>query len=362
MIVCSGCPTTGGLWTSPGGIPPFALRTEVALDQLQRLATGVAALAAVDADGSAVVAVDPMGLAHLFIGESGDLIAVSTRPEVVADVISSGADPELDPFGVGWLAYSRYRVGDVTGFAGVRLARPGTVVRVTLDGPTVSDPVARPWYSAETASRTAAEAISDRLTASVIQFAERPAETHYLDLTGGKDSRVLLAVALRARLAESFTMRTVGPPDLSDGQIAAEIGLRHVVEFDPPGHEMSYAERAHASIIATAGSNSLWDLLTPEPREPKVRLSGFGGEFIKSWVQPDRQPTSTDAATARLLKRFNRLGLVRPEVVARYDEAVADELRYGHPSERPPRRLGRRRKDNAPETARDPLMARVHQG
>ena len=126
----------------------------------------------------------------------------------------------------GWLALASYPMDDSTGFDGVRLFPQYTTARIDAGTVTfehdvpayVCDPDEPLCDPEEVAEELEADVVS-ALRYAIARSSERP----HLELTGGKDSRLVLAVALRAGLADSFTCVTYGPEHLPDMQVARSI-------------------------------------------------------------------------------------------------------------------------------------------
>jgi hypothetical protein len=125
---------------------------------------------------------------------------------------------------------------------------------------------------------------------------------------------LVLALALRAGIADEFVYETIGPPELADVQIAAELcealGLRHEIRFLDMANDEPFAHRFDRFVGRTACMVNGWDLATYAP-SPDVRITGLGGELLRRYrtIPDDRW---TDAGVASMFPRhtFGRLGLV----------------------------------------------------
>ena len=128
--------------------------------------------------------------------------------------------PELDPTGVCGLAYTTHRVGERTGFAGVRSLPIGTHVELRARSAMKFVHRPPPWMpGSELESKHGTElvdlarmALEEELEANV----DFPVRLLLTDLTGGKDTRLVLALALTAGVADQLLFRTQGPATIRD--------------------------------------------------------------------------------------------------------------------------------------------------
>jgi hypothetical protein len=181
-----------------------------------------------------------------------------------------------------------------------------------------------PWMPSKTLTDLSAdeliEAIRAELSDLVSSALELPAERYLADLTGGKDSRLVLATALLDGVADRFTFRTIGPSDLGDVRIAVQIAerlaLQHVAELPFVRHDKSYAERIRDFVGVTAGMTNIWDLKTPLGAPPEVRVSGLNGECLRTHYSVRRPVGSSDDLIELFDTEigFGRLRLLRPAV------------------------------------------------
>ncbi|MFL6241845.1 MAG: hypothetical protein ACJ73V_02325 [Acidimicrobiia bacterium] len=287
------------------------------------------ALVGLDETGSGVITMDPLGLHPLYLATTGDVTVVGNRADLVAEVAArqSGRPARRDPLVGGWLALIAHPVDDGTGFDGVRLFPQHTTARIhagrvsfeTDVPPFVCDPYEPQCDPAEVAEELAADIVA-ALQYAIARSPDRP----HLELTGGKDSRLVLAVALHAGLADSFTWVTYGPEDLPDVQVArsvaASCGLAHEdvsVSHLAPALSVPLAERYLRHVHRTSGTSHLGNANEPVPGEV-LTVSGMLGEIYRT--ANDRDAAAPPRSWAEAAQRFqaerhlNRLGLVRQEI------------------------------------------------
>jgi hypothetical protein len=304
---------------------------------------GIFTVVSLDRDGLGEVVSDPLGFSFTYLGEDTDLLVVGSRAELVARALAGPAcrRPPLDPVGVCGLAYSGYRIGNRTGYEGVRTLEAGDVVQIRglQSSGVVSSRL--PWMPDTDAGAVDGSEPLDVILSEIIDIASTtlslPAERHLADLTGGKDSRLLLAALLHAGIADRFVFRTDGSDELADVKIARGLadtmGLDYEASLRFPGHSTTYVERLEAFVAISGGVVNCWDTKAATADLPRVRLSGLTGECLRAHSQVTRTMTSV-ADLERYLNevlRFGRLGLVRPEVATAYEEAAHALLLADHP-------------------------------
>jgi hypothetical protein len=168
--------------------------------------------------------------------------------------------------------------------------------------------------------------VADALRAS-LSF---PADRHVIRLTGGKDSRLVLAAAVRAGLANDFTYETIGPPELLDVQIASELcdrlELEHHSRFVGSVSREPFDTRFRAFVESTAGMVNGWDLANPhDPAE--LRLTGLFGEFLRWYRKVPKERWTADRIADEMPRTgFDRLGLVRRDVGDQLHEELLARL------------------------------------
>lgn len=336
-----------GWWRDQGG-PPSTSRwasqlahasRRVGLSKMVEQLRGIFAIVRLSASGEVAITSDPLGFRCLYFGESADVVVVSSRAPLVARALAGKRRPIRDSLAMCWLAYTTYRVGDTTGFAGVRVVPSGAFVeiqphrgmRITRSAPWIPDPRSR-----DLSTEDIVELVRADIAASLRAILEIPVDRHVIGLTGGKDSRLILAIALWAGLAHDFDYETIGPPDLADVRVASDLaglfGLRHTVRFLGLGSERPYADRIRDFVAATGGMLNIWDLSEPSATTDEVRVVGLCGEALRAHRQITKPVKSPDA----LLELFRpqdlgRLRLLRPEVAQRLHRTLLDVF-YEDPS------------------------------
>ncbi len=174
-----------------------------------------------------------------------------------------------------------------------------------------------------------------------------PASSLFADLTGGKDSRLNLAVALTSGVADQLVFRTDGPADLLDVSIARELaaavgvrwmGSEELAAFRrdvrtqagpsvrPTATATPWAERMRRYVATTAGICNISDTVgRSDSSWGETRINGLCGELLRSTLSfevPD-EPTLVHCFD----RHFGHLDLLRPEALAQFrNEWIVDLL------------------------------------
>jgi hypothetical protein len=288
-----------------------------------------------DASGGFELVTDPLGAYPVFTATRGGTRWVSNNPELLRRLAGSDAWDEavLASFlGGGWSLS-----GDPL-WRGVRRLAPGAVHRLRPAAEPEREPLPQPVPERFDADRAAA-----LLVALTRALADWPGRPNVVPVTGGRDSRLVLAAALRAGF--EFEATTGGPrghPDVEVGRRLCEVaGIPHVpLAGDPHGDMWTRPRRAAELVQLTAGGTaSVSDAagFPLGPREGPLVLwhSGQGGEVARGYYGTARG-LDGDALADRLYRAFvarrpgrtELLGkrgerLVRDEVGAFVDERLA---------------------------------------
>jgi hypothetical protein len=338
-------PTAGG-WTTEGSwaaqLANWCDRRHLAgsIDCL----TGIYAAVSVSAEGSGWVVSDPLGMCVLYVGETPEISVISNRASLTARLIAGpNRVPERDPIAAGWLAYFGSIVGDRTGFKGVRTVPQGSYAEIDRDrGLRLRSYSDAPWRATEPSKLADAPEligfVRDDLVRAVRTAVTLPARRPSVDLTGGKDTRLILAILLSEGLCDQVTFRTVGPSSSRDAVLAQEIarqfGLDHehgfsegAVRARASGLEFEDRLRTHVSL--TSGMLDAWDLQNAPFGPPiDVRIGGLCGETLRTQYPGLPIMQSTDELIRRFREEmdFDALGLVRQDVRRFYDRETQRSL------------------------------------
>jgi hypothetical protein len=333
------------------------LRTEPLVTSADELA-GVFMVASLARQGSSTLAADPLGLGLLYWGRSNDVVVVSTRASIAAAVLAeaTGSTPRRDPFGAGWLAYAGYPVGDRTGYEGITVVPAGAVVDIDARGTVELRRPARPVWRAGSealaaAPRAALAQAREEIGTALRTALRDPDVDCRCGLTGGKDSRLILALLLADGSAGGVTFQTYGRDDLPDiviaRQLASTFGLRHTI--NPVGRQMEWWRRLRDAVpsgegndreiifrITASAAPGTQNVGVPHvgrlPDPGFLLLSGLVGETLRTnYASATRMRSKREAAG--FPHGFGTVGILDRDALARYcnemHEILFDEITEG---------------------------------
>ena len=290
---------------------------------------GEYAIARLHADGTLEAFGDPAGLQQLFHAEDGRPILANRAAFVAA--LRGDRQPDRDS--ALWLGTIGYRIGTASGWRGVRQLDQAAFLTVDGTGTYVARralalPPERGFDDALLAEGLDQAKVAIRLAAG-----DGPLD---LPITGGKDSRVVLAIALAAGLRDRLTLFTrgyAGHPDVEVGAaIAGWIGVPH--RREPPLGSDSPADLGPQAFLArlrtiafqTDGGMGGWDNVFGADIGRGTIVSGHLGEVLKAYAKRAPEGPLDPAAMVRLQAPFDPMDVLRPEARARLVSALASQM------------------------------------
>ena len=272
---------------------------------------------------------DPAGLHQLFRAED-DAPIVSNRAAFVALLAGEGR-PDRDS--ALWLGTIGYRVGLASGWAGVRQLGQGARLTADASGVRVTQrPFALPPARGFDPN-LAGEGLEQAKAAIRLAAADAPLD---LPITGGKDSRVVLAIALAAGLKDRLTLFTrgyAGHPDVEVGAMIAErLGVPHRRE-PPLGSDLpadlgpaDFMTRLWITAFQADGGMGGWDNVIGTQIGRETLVSGHLGEVLKAYAKRPPEGELDPAGMVRLQAPFDPMDVLRPEARARLIEALRRQM------------------------------------
>jgi hypothetical protein len=306
-------------------------------DRLPDDVGGEYSVARVFADGSLTAFSDRAGLHQVFRGRDGQPV-LSNRASLVAACLG---DLRPDPTAQRWLAAIGYRVGTTTAFASVVQIGQGRTLTIDgdgsreqgalLDGFGLQGP--RGWSAGD----------GQDLDRGIVQAqaaiglgipAEGPVD---LPITGGKDSRVVLALCLSMGLRDRlrlFTRGYEGHPDVAAGRrIAEALGLPYRREAPHGSDEPAFwsRERFFAKLATQAWQTDAmvggWDLILGQSLGRETLISGHMGEVLKTYSKKKLSEGLLDpAAMVRLQAPFDPMDVLLPEARAALEAELCAQM------------------------------------
>lgn len=346
----------GEPWATPQdwpGLLAAAARSRGSdLDQLSGEFSGLV----VDPTGVGATVTDPFAHRGLYLAEGPSYSVVASTPALAANAASPEGPVARDPWGVCGLAYTKHRIGERTGYAAVRSLPIDATAEIRPGRPTKVRSRQPPWVPGSDLVGRNQDELADVARAALVEeltaAAGHPAALRLMDLTGGKDSRLLLGAAMTAGVQDRFVFFTNGSPEILDVQIARELagiagvtwaGSREVaalrrehgiVATEASPAPASWADRMREYVATTGGFCNLSDSegFRREPSQPTdgpqvLRVNGLAGELLRSTLRfelPDER-----ALVRRFDRHFGHLDLLRPEALRRYRTEWIDEVLDG---------------------------------
>ncbi|MBB2890151.1 hypothetical protein [Flexivirga oryzae] len=288
----SGSPVViSGLARGPrAAIPPAAIDLATATAGDETIWDLMPPFAALQIDDRSTVraATDMLGFRHVYHRRGDGWSAVSTSSLVLAHL----DDARIDRQGVAVQAMLGWQLGDRTLIHGVRKLRERQ--RITLhDGELTIDEYAPASPHSRIPIDTAVSEASTMLSDYMVDYLDENPDA-ILQLTGGLDSRILLAAIPRSRRKGLRVLTLSSGPDSEDVRIAAQLaeryGMVHLVQGLSELSDLDPSE-AHALVMFSARQlNGMADpvahaaLLVVESAFPQgARISGLGGEVARGF-------------------------------------------------------------------------------
>ena len=283
-----------------------------------------------DSSGRGVVQTDPYGLHPLYVGHTHGLTLIANRPHLIAHEFErrTGETARRDLRFAAWLAFSGYPIGDRTGYEDVRCIPFGATVHIDpRRGVRIS--VARPpWLTEELNDiESGVDRIESELIANLRAAVASMDHTPRLQLTGGRDSRLVLALAIRGGLLQDVEVVTLGTPDSPDATVAKELatrlGIPHTAMKWRDGivarHELCSHVRRVAGAVSCVDSNiSL-------AQNKRMSLSGFVGETLRTnWPRRIGYRDVQSVADGFLSQPYGKTGILQRDA---HVKAFTDGLR-----------------------------------
>ena len=245
-----------------------------------------------DRSGLGTVRQDPYGLHPLYIGRVRGVTLIANRPQLIAVEIErlTGKSAARDHRFAAWLAFSGYPIGDRTGYEDVRCVPFGATMRIDPDHGARFSFTDAPWLlPAMDIDDSWIDRIESELIANLRAAIRAMGHTPRLQLTGGRDSRLVLALAVRAGLLQDVEIVTHGKADAPDAVVAKDLttslGLHHTLLKWDDGVVVRNQLCPHVGRVA--GAVSPIDSNISLSKDGRISLSGLLGETLRTNF-PDR--------------------------------------------------------------------------
>lgn len=300
--------------------PEWRKRPDLLRDSL----TGNFSALSIRNDGDSYVTTDSTGTGHVYLARGTDLWAASNRAPLASIGLKGDWSPDVGS--QAWLAMLGMFAGSSTSVQGVEvLPAASSIVLDARDAVTVSHGIT-PWAAGASRPAQVEEALDDAAEALIARaavIASNEVAEPIINLSGGKDSRLVLATFAAAGLARDVSFSTSGMPGASDREVAVMLGERLQLKLavHTPGRdagpdldELDRRVRRHA--FQTAGMFGALDLQGSYGDGAHINLTGLYGELMRSTYRPEEIPRSSQEVRQYLTDRMgvDRKRLLRPHV------------------------------------------------
>jgi hypothetical protein len=285
---------------------------------------------------------DFSGQYPLYFGSVSGATVVSNRSGVVSDLVRGGG---WDLHAMSWLVGQSLR-GDRMPASGARYLRPGQEIRVSLEDGSYNLIRSPEWIWADpqtvelrdNLTSTEWDDVTEALVSNFAALQMLP-NLPYLRLSGGKDSRLSLALLKAAGLTDGLVTATTGTDESPEVECAAEVariaGVEHrrigppvAVGSAPPAFDPGAVwRRLRQHTYRYEGAVSQWDGMNDRLGLTTVHITGFGGELYKRGS--DGRLVNPDISTREMFATACGRGLdahgIRRPMIVDYQSALIDD-------------------------------------
>lgn len=286
-------------------------------------------------DGVVTALSDFSGASPLFTYSRDGICAISNRQRMLHRVVNESGRIDIDPLALAWLVDQANIFGEDSPYRGVKLLAPGRFARLGAEGLTFGGfqrfylPDSRVGEPSPELIRRAVDAIYEQATLT----AELPFNELVMDLTGGMDSRAVLAIAMGTGMMDRVSViRTVGPEAAPDIQVAQNIARELNLSWEALVQQPASAtddelvernwDKLRGNVGALDGTIMAGDGYGGTAQNSYLCLTGSAGEIYRPHIKRRRSLTLSNLEGAKreyqhYHYRSNPVGLLRPEIAAR---------------------------------------------
>ncbi|GJM37555.1 MAG: hypothetical protein DHS20C19_09220 [Acidimicrobiales bacterium] len=289
-------------------------------------------IASLGADDGFAMA-DPFAFETLYTATDGPLTVVGNRSRAVAEVMAAhrGTPARRDPELAAFVAWAGIPIGTRTGFCDVAFVPQGQVMHFPAHRARVEAP-ARHYLAAVPGSEPTLREATEEMVAAVRFAIDSTPVPPVLDLTGGKDTRLLLAVTMQAGLLPDVRVITRGLIENDDTRVAAEIVDRFDLTTTLPPLEpraLGLVDRIRAHAERTDGLSSAFDTSHASP-DRRLAIASHAGEIMRGDAIADDDPRDLDEALAQFAwNPFGRGDFVVPDLARQFEQEDRDRFLAG---------------------------------
>jgi hypothetical protein len=300
----------------------------------QQVLGGIYAAVSITRNGVGKIVSDPLSIAIVYRAESDDLVVYSTSARLAARVAATPNEPQRDPRGIAWLPFLGWMIGDRTGYVSTEVLPLGAYVEIApAFGSRVRFCNPTPWASdSPPCEADLVELVHEDLSASVRSATQIPAQHRIANITGGKDSRLVLALMLQEGVAEEFEFNTSGyehsPDAIVAHQIVERFGLRHSAPVPRAIPEEEFRRRLATHVFQTSGMFNAWEFKGSLRASPALTVTGCVGEVLRTHYHGYPSLSTVDELRTQFYGRsaLRSSAIVRPDVRAELLDDLDREL------------------------------------
>ncbi|MDW3217280.1 MAG: hypothetical protein R8F63_01595 [Acidimicrobiales bacterium] len=295
-----------------------------------------------ESDGGGWLRSDRFGLSPVYRGMAGETEVLSNRPAIVARLIEAAAGRRVarDRATAMSVAVLGTALGDESGFEGICRVPDRHDVDLPTRGPSADVETWPHMWADDGAAIDGSPveivtAVTDRLVASARQLALDHGGVIDAELTGGRDSRLMLALFRLAGVEDRVRFHTFGDPGASDARVARYLAESFDLDWEmrrARQHELS-VEGFVRRVSNLSGEFGAGGIIPPEAGT--ILCSGMLGEALSAKYR-NSKPATVGRATARLKEilvrsqPFTKRSTVRA-VMSRVTEGVVESADAGCP-------------------------------
>lgn len=240
---------------------------------------------------------DFTGMTPLYYWADSRFLAVSPRQSLLSRVCGQG---QIDTFALSWLSAQSNIMGHDMPWDGVRHLPPQWGMRWPVTAGDLSFQLTPRdlWMNAQSRQKDESDiaTLASNMVHNANELAKLPTQDLSIDITGGLDSRLALAIVLQSNLSGNIsqlvTRGTDESPEVIVGrQVAKHVGLAHVSggAFAQGHKPAEILERIREAMFRYDASVCPSDGLIGATTHSRLKITGTGGEIYRRNCKPHMQ-------------------------------------------------------------------------
>lgn len=248
-------------------------------------------------DDDCLVRTDLFGVYPIFWGKNYHLTCFSNNPHIAAKALSgTKAHPKKDELGLGWMLCHGNPGDERTGYADVKRVQINKVMQVNPSNFITFKDIDSNIFDSREKYDESISKLNYLLINNLKYHLEHFSNLHFnfrTQLSGGFDSRVVLAMIMNSKYHDLFTFHTNGYEEHADvicsKLIAQKLKLNHLVSTPQPLKQPKKfnlnLDRIYEHLFLTSGTFGTYDLLKKRcfKHNRTSQLNGLFGETIGSF-------------------------------------------------------------------------------